>query len=178
MSTLTRSVLAAVRGRNKAARLEDEPVEDLDDETTETGTEGDEDEAPVAEGEDEEIGAESDQEEEGSEDDDPKPQASSDRVRRAEQGRIHAILTHPNADANPGLASELAFGERFYSAKEASALLEHSNAGTGKLAGRMAGRSPKIGSGGAVSPASERQSLVASVKQTIQSLHGRKPENA
>lgn len=180
MSNLTASVLAAVRGRNRASRLENEPAEDLEDETTETetGAEGDEEEVPAAETEEDDTEAEADERPEDTEEDEPKPQASSERVRRAEQGRIHAILTHPRADANPGLASELAFGERFYSAKEASALLENSSGGTGKLAGRMSGRSPRIGSGVSASPASARQSFIADVKHTIQAMHGRKPDNA
>ncbi|MDS1135573.1 hypothetical protein [Nitratireductor indicus] len=177
MSTLTASVLAAVRGRKKGSRLENEPEENLEEDEVETGAEEDEDQ-PAAESEEEDTSAEDDERPEDAEEEEDQPQASSARVRRAEQGRIRAILTHPKADANPGLAAELAFGERFYSAREAGALLEHSSAGTGSLAGRMKGRSPKIGSGSAAGAGNERQALVANVKRTIQSMHGRKPDNA
>ncbi|EKF17071.1 hypothetical protein [Nitratireductor pacificus] len=176
MSTLTASVLAAVRGRKKGSRLESEPEENLDEEVVETGAEDDE-EQPAAESEEEDTSAENDERPEDAEDEEKQPQASTARVRRAEQGRIRSILTHPKADANPGLAAELAFGERFYSAKEAGALLEHSSAGTGSLAGRMKGRSPKIGSGSAAGAGNERQALVAGVQEVIQSMHGRKPKN-
>lgn len=187
MSTLTRratlasSVLAAVRGKMKGERLEDERPDD--DETTEdetpedaedTGTEekasetGDEPKAeddpndPEAEGEDE----------------DEKTSAKgrdASSIRRAEQGRIKAILTHPAAAAHPQLASELAFGAQYYSAKQAGELLQA--AGGGRLADRMSGRSPKLGSGGG-QPQGERQATVSAVKSIIQAKHGRHTKGA
>lgn len=184
MSTLTASVLAAVRGRKKASRLEDdrELPEDMEDEEKKDA-EGEEDETeaeeedrdPAAEGEEDDTAAEGEEKDPDAEDEEDPKQARTSKVRRAEQGRIRSILTHPKADANPGLAAELAFGSRFYSAKEASALLDHSGAAGSRLAGRMNGRSPKIGSGASATPPSERKTLVANVKQTIAAMHGRKP---
>ncbi|MDX1127970.1 hypothetical protein GOL24_27455, partial [Sinorhizobium medicae] len=96
-----------------------------------------------------------------------------------EQGRIRSILMHPKAESNPGLAAELAFGSRFYSAKEAGALLSSASAGGSRLAGRMAGKSPTLGAGtlGAGTPgggkATEKQAVISTVRSTILARHGR-----
>ncbi|WP_265518961.1 hypothetical protein [Nitratireductor luteus] len=185
MSTLTQSVLAAVRGRRKGSRLEDDRTipEEMEEEEKEAEEEEkdpdveEEDRDPDAEDEEEKDEADLDDEEKDpdAEEEEEGKQAGSAKVRRAEQSRIRSILTHPKADANPGLASELAFGKRFYSAKAAGALLDHSGGSVGRLAGRMKGKSPRIGSEPHGSPATERQTLVSNVRQTIQALHGRKP---
>lgn len=170
MSTLTASVLAAVRGRKKGSRLEDDrmPPEDLEDDE-ETVAEDDEEETS-AESEDEEAEAEGEEEEASAEEDEEGERMSADtRVRRAEQSRIRAILTHPGATGNPGLAAELAFGKRLYSAKEAGALLSSSAPTGGRLAGRMQGNSPKIGSGQASSVSAKDQPgrILAAASQII-----------
>ncbi|MDX0967607.1 hypothetical protein GOE06_29405 [Sinorhizobium medicae] len=104
--------------------------------------------------------------------DDGKTSASA--IRRAEQGRIRSILTHPKAENNPGLAAELAFGSKFYSAKEAGALLSSASAGGSRLAGRMAGKSPTLGAGTpGGGKATEKQAVISTVRSTILARHGR-----
>lgn len=185
-AALGSSVLAAVRGMKIGSRLEspDDAEKPEDMEGDEDRAEGDDD--PAAEGDEPEtMEGDDDPDAEGDEDraegdkdpdaegDDPEAKKAS-RIRRAEQRRIQAILTHPKADANAGLAAELAFGARHYPVKEATALLSTSAAG-GRLAGRMGANSPRIGSGTAASAGNERQSLVAMVGKTISAMHGRKP---
>ncbi len=167
-SALTRSVLAAISGK-KGSRLEDERPEEIEDDEKVEGTE-DEDGVSDTDGDtsDDDTSAETEEEET----DDGKASASA--VRRAEQGRIRSILMHPKAESNPGLAAELAFGSRFYSAKEAGALLSSASAGGSRLAGRMAGKSPTLGAG---SPgggkATEKQAVISTVRSTILARHGR-----
>ncbi|MQW73849.1 hypothetical protein GHK50_28330, partial [Sinorhizobium medicae] len=75
---------------------------------------------------------------------------------------------------NPGLAAELAFGSRFYSAKEAGALLSSASAGGSRLAGRMAGKSPTLGAGTpGGGKATEKQAVISTVRSTILARHGR-----
>ncbi|WP_274426755.1 hypothetical protein [Chelativorans sp. YIM 93263] len=177
MSTLTASVLAAVRGRKKASRLEDdrdlpeeieEEEKDAEGEKDETTAE-EEDRDPDAEADDDEPTAEDDGVDPDADDEENQKQAGSAQVRRAEQTRIRSILMHPKADANPGLAAELAFGKRFYSAKEAGALLVHAGGGGGRLANRMKDKSPKIGSGPApaASPKDRPSRIQAAAQQMI-----------
>lgn len=171
-SALTRSVLAAISGR-KGSRLEDERPEEIEDDEKVEGTEDDtsaEDDVSDTEGDtsDDDTSAETEEDETG----DGKTSASA--VRRAEQGRIRSILMHPKAESNPGLAAELAFGSRFYSAKEAGALLSSASAGGSRLAGRMAGKSPTLGAGTpGGGKATEKQAVISTVRSTILARHGR-----
>ncbi|MGH0227884.1 hypothetical protein NKZ03_17485 [Sinorhizobium meliloti] len=171
-SALTRSVLAAISGK-KGSRLEDERPEEIEDEEKVEGTEDDtsaEDDVSDTDGDtsDDDTSAEGEKEEA----DDGKTSASA--IRRAEQGRIRSILMHPKAESNPGLAAELAFGSRFYSAKEAGALLSSASAGGSRLAGRMAGKSPTLGAGTpGGGKATEKQAVIETVRSTIQARHGR-----
>ncbi|TCT28838.1 hypothetical protein [Martelella mediterranea] len=172
---LTASVLAAMRGGQANTHMEDDPEKDnpageLETETTDPDAEGEETD-PDAEGE-------------GAPGDEPEPEdkqdTSASRSARAdERSRIQAVLTHPKAGANAELASHLAF-KTTYSAKEAMAILDASSpsASTGgnRLAGRMAGKTPKLGAGGAPSAQSEKQSLLAAVGGVINARHGR-PSN-
>lgn len=194
MSSLTRaslaaSVLAAVRGR-KANASDDERPEDLEDE--DTNADDEQDVSPDANADDDEPDADAEDNDPDAEDDDADPDADPDaeeekpskeasaRIRKAEQKRIHTILTHPKAQANHGLAMELAFGKTFYSADAATKLLNSSAGGGGRLADRMAGggNKPRLGSGGPASQPTERQAVVAGVHKTIQAMHGRKPKGA
>lgn len=171
-SALTRSVLAAISGK-KGSRLEDERPEEIEDDEKVEGTEDDtsaEDDVSDTDGEtsDDDTSAETEEDET----DDGKTSASA--IRRAEQGRIRSILMHPKAESNPGLAAELAFGSRFYSAKEAGALLSSASAGGSRLAGRMAGKSPTLGAGTpGGSKATEKQAVISTVRSTILARHGR-----
>lgn len=181
-TTLAASVLAAVRGKMKTNRMEDEKPEAEDDvvgdgQETDPDAEGQDDE-PDAGGGDKEPAAEDNPTDPGAEteDDETKPSASS--VRRAEQSRIKSILMHPMADASPALAAELAFGTKAYSAKEAGALLTSAAAGGGRLADRMQGRSPKLGSGGPVEQTTEKQSVLANMGAAIKAMHGRNGKGA
>lgn len=177
-NALTRSVLAAISGK-KGSRLEEERPEELEEDESAEGTEDDtsaEDDVtdPDAETEEEDTSAETEEEQT-----DEGKSASANAIRRAEQGRIRSILTHPKADASAGLAAELAFGSKFYSAKDAGALLSAVGSGGGQLASRMAGKSPKLGAGTpGGGKSSERQAVVASVGKTIQAMHGRNRKGA
>ena len=181
MSSLTRnalakSVLAAVRGKTNGRMEEDRP-EDMDEDNPEEDA-SDPDDDTVAEDEHPDEDAEGEDQDEDAEDERDEPTASASRkVRRAEQGRIKAILTHPRADANPGLAAELAFGSKFYSAKAAGALLGSSAGGT-RLADRMKGKSPQLGSGSGSARPSERQAVVSRVGGIIKAMHGRNKKDA
>jgi len=194
MSSLTRaslaaSVLAAVRGR-KANASDDEQPEGLEDE--EHNADDEQDVSPDANESDDEPDADAEDNEPDAEDDDADPDADPDaeeekpskeasaRIRKAEQRRIHTILTHPKAQANHGLAMERAFGKTFYSADAASKLLNSSAGGGGRLADRMngGGNKPRLGSGGSASQPTERQAVVTGVQKTIQAMHGRKPKGA
>lgn len=173
---LARSVLAAVRGK-----MEEDRPEEIEDDEKAAHDEHDE----TAATDETDPDAEEEKPDENAADDPPaededKPDESArsaSAIRRAEQGRIHAILTHPKADANPGLAAELAFGSRFYSAKEAGSLLS-SSAGGGRLADKMRGRVPAIGAGNPGGAGTERQQLTASVGNIINGLHGRNRKGA
>ncbi|MBD9621882.1 hypothetical protein IB279_02875 [Ensifer sp. ENS06] len=176
-SALTRSVLAAISGK-KGSRLEEERPEDLEEEENAEGTEDDtsaEDNVtdPEAEAEEEDTSAETDEEQTD------EGKTSANAIRRAEQGRIRSILTHPKAESNPGLASELAFGSKFYSAKDAGALLASASAGGTSLGARMAGKTPKLGAGTPGSGKSaERQAVIAGIGNTIKAIHGRNRKGA
>ncbi len=172
-STLARSVLAAVRGKMEEDRPEDVEEEQASDGAPEEEASTD-DVDPDAE---EEKPDENAEDAPPAEDEDQPDGRSASAIRRAEQSRIHAILTHPKADANPGLAAELAFGSRFYSAKEAGALLS-SSAGGGRLADRMRGRVPALGAGSPGGAQTERQQLTSSVGNIIKGLHGRNRKGA
>lgn len=171
-SALTRSVLAAISGR-KGSRLEDERPEEIEDDEKVEGTEDDTSaEDDVSDTDDDTSGDDTSTEDEKEETDDGKTSASA--IRRAEQGRIRSILMHPKAESNPGLAAELAFGSRFYSAKEAGALLSSASAGGSRLAGRMAGKSPTLGAGTpGGGKATEKQAVISTVRSTILARHGR-----
>ncbi|QND31692.1 hypothetical protein HB772_04815 [Sinorhizobium meliloti] len=171
-SALTRSVLAAISGR-KGSRLEDERPEETEDDEKVEGTEDDTSaEDDVSDTDDDTSGDDTSAETDEEETDDGKTSASA--IRRAEQGRIRSILTHPKAEGNPGLAAELAFGSRFYSAKEAGALLSSASAGGSRLAGRMAGKSPTLGAGTpGGGKATEKQAVISTVRSTILARHGR-----
>lgn len=171
-ATLAQSVLAAIGGRGRGLeedRPEDnepeEPTAEADDDTPEAETTEDENTAETEEDDTEANPEETDE-----------TSANGQRIRRAEQGRIRAILTHPAASANPGLASELAFGATLYSAKSAGALLTSAGGGS-RLADKMQGRSPQLGSGGGA-PKTEKQTVLAAVGSTIQAMHGRKSKGA
>ncbi|AEG04247.1 hypothetical protein [Sinorhizobium meliloti] len=171
-SALTRSVLAAISGK-KGSRLEDERPEEIEDDEKAEGTEDDTSaEDDVSDTDDDTSGDDTSTEDEKEEADDGKTSASA--IRRAEQGRIRSILMHPKAESNPGLAAELAFGSRFYSAKEAGALLSSASAGGSRLAGRMAGKSPTLGAGTpGGGKATEKQAVISTVRSTILARHGR-----
>lgn len=174
-TALAQSVLAAIGGRGRG--LEEERPEEIEDDE-ETVAEGDDD-TPEAEGTDEETTAETEEGDEapaGEETDETS--ASSERIRRAEQGRIRAILTHPAAGANAGLAAELAFGATFYSAKSAGALLASAGGGASRLGDRMRGNSPQLGTSGGGGPKSEKQTVLAAVGTTIKAMHGRNRKGA
>jgi hypothetical protein len=190
MSTLTRkntlaaSVLAAVRGKMKTSRMEDDP-EVAEDEIVDDDKEKD----PDADGEEKDPDAEGDEKDPDAEDDPNDPDAEGEdkgdegkttasSVRNAERGRIKGILMHPMADASPALAAELAFGDRAYSVKDAGALLTSAASGGTRLADRMNGRSPKLGSGTSVTPKTEKQSVLAGVGATIKAMHGRNGKGA
>ncbi|MAM13383.1 MAG: hypothetical protein CML23_23615 [Rhizobiaceae bacterium] len=187
MSNVTRglsaSVLAAMRGGRAGNRMEDDPEKENPEEELEN-----EKKDPEAKAEDPEEEAAG----EGAPGDDPKgddpksgdPEredeqktSASASARADERSRIQAILTHPKASANAELAGHLAFSTA-YSAKEASAILNAStpSASTGgnRLADRMAGKTPKLGAGGAPSAQSERKSLLAAVGGAINARHGRR----
>ncbi|WP_176086942.1 hypothetical protein [Martelella sp. HB161492] len=174
MSQITRgftaNVLAAVRGQN---RMEDDPGNaDPEKDSPPEGMEDDpgapddpkNTDDPSAEGEGE-----------GNPDDEPDgDEGSQMSARTAERKRIQAILMHPKAEANAGLAAHLAFSTS-HSFAEASAILNASAATSNgnRLAGRMAGKTPKLGAGGAPSAASEKQSLLAAVGSAMKARHGR-----
>ncbi|WP_176086958.1 hypothetical protein [Martelella sp. HB161492] len=171
MSQITRgftaNVLAAVRGQN---RMEGDPGNsDPEKDNPPAELEGDPNDPkntddPNAEGEGE-----------GNPEDEPDgDEGSQMSARTAERKRIQAILMHPKAEANAGLAAHLAFSTS-HSFAEASAILNASAAtSTGnRLAGRMAGKTPKLGAGGAPSAASEKQSLLAAVGSAMKARHGR-----
>ncbi len=175
-NTLAQSVLAAVRGKTNGRMEEDRP-EDLEGDPAEEEATTEEDDTS-AEGDPPEEDPEGDKPKEGEEEEGEEPKASaSTKIRRAEQSRIKSILTHPRADANPGLAAELAFGTKFYSAEEAGALLA-SSAGGSRLADKMQGRTPQLGSGGGAGKSSERQAVVAGVGNVIKAMHGRNQKDA
>ncbi|RVG28048.1 hypothetical protein [Sinorhizobium meliloti] len=171
-SALTRSVLAAIGGK-KGSRLEDERPEEIEDDEKVEGAEDDTSaEDDGSDTDDDTSGDDTSTEGEKEEADDGKTSASA--IRRAEQGRIRSILTHPKAENNPGLAAELAFGSKFYSAKEAGALLSSASAGGSRLAGRMAGNSPTLGAGTpGGGKATEKQAVISTVRSTILARHGR-----
>ncbi|MHA4733276.1 hypothetical protein [Ensifer adhaerens] len=176
-SALTRSVLAAISGK-KGSRLEEERPEDLEEEEAAEGTEDEtsaEDDVtdPEAEADEEDTAAETDEEQTD------EGKNSANAIRRAEQGRIRSILTHPKAESNPGLANELAFGSKFYTAKEAGALLSSAGGGGSSLGSRMAGKTPKLGAGTpGGGKTAERQAVIAGVSKTIQAIHGRNRKGA
>ena len=176
-SALTRSVLAAISGK-KGSRLEDERPEDLEEEETAEGTEDDtsaEDDVtdPEAEADEEDTSAETDEEPTD------ESKTSANAIRRAEQGRIRSILTHPKAESNPGLANELAFGSKFYTAKEAGALLSSAGGVGSSLGARMKGKTPQLGAGTpGGGKATERQAVIAGVRNTIRAIHGRNRKGA
>ncbi|MQV37539.1 hypothetical protein GHK47_31755 [Sinorhizobium meliloti] len=171
-SALTRSVLAAISGK-KGSRLEDERPEEIEEDEKVDGTEDDTlAEDDVSDTDDDTSGDDTSTQDEKEETDDGKTSASA--IRRVEQGRIRSILMHPKAESNPGLAAELAFGSRFYSAKEAGALLSSASAGGSRLAGRMAGKSPTLGAGTpGGGKATEKQAVISTVRSTILARHGR-----
>lgn len=179
MSTLTRSatlaqsVLAAIGGRGRG--LEEDRPEEIEEEKT---TAEADDETPAAEGDADEPDATADDEEPDAEGDTDETEANAQRIRRAEQGRIRAILTHPSAAANAGLAAELAFGATFYSAKAAGSLLASAGGGGSRLADRMKGKSPALGSSGSGGPKNEKQTVLAAVGNTIKAMHGRNRKGA
>jgi hypothetical protein len=176
-NTLAQSVLAAVRGKTNGS-MEEERPEDLEADEDENQASTEEDDTAAA---DPPADDETDPEKQDEDDDpaDERQASGSDRIRRAEQKRIHAILTHPKAQANAGLANELAFGSKFYPAADAVALMESSGVAGGRLADRMQGRSPQLGSGGAgAGKPNERQAVVASVGKVIQAMHGRKQKES
>lgn len=176
-SALTRSVLAAISGK-KGSRLEEERPEDLEEDENAEGAEDEtsaEDDVtdPEAEAEEEDTSAETEEEQTD------EGKTSANAIRRAEQGRIRSILTHPKAESNPGLASELAFGSKFYSVKDAGALLASASAGGSSLGARMAGKTPKLGAGTPGSGKSaERQAVIAGIGNTIKAIHGRNRKGA
>ncbi|TPW29683.1 hypothetical protein FJU08_12760 [Martelella alba] len=171
MSQITRgftaNVLAAVRGQNRmegdpgnADPEKDNPPAELEDDPNDANNSDD----PSAEGEGE-----------GNPEDEPDgDEGSQMSARTAERKRIQAILMHPKAEANAGLAAHLAFSTS-HSFAEASAILNASAATSNgnRLAGRMAGKTPKLGAGGAPSAASEKQSLLAAVGSAMKARHGR-----
>lgn len=182
-NALAQSVLAAVRGMTNGRGMEEDRPEDVEDDAKPEGEEeaSDQETDPDAEIEQTEEQAEGEGDEPKDDEDDGEPKASAKqagKIRRAEQGRIQSILNHPKAASNPGLAAELAFGKKLYSAAEAGALLNSSAAGGSRLADRMQGRSPKLGSGSGGSEKTERQSVVAAVGNIVQAMHGRKKKEA
>ncbi|UXT47836.1 hypothetical protein FY136_00745 [Agrobacterium tumefaciens] len=189
-NTLAQSVLNAVRGKQKASRAEGEEPENPEEENDTSAEE--QDISPDAEEPDDDTSAETDETDPDAEGGDDDTEAEGDdgeedkqmsrkasaRIRKVEQSRIKSILTHPKAEANHGLAMELAFGKTFYSAETASALLNSSSGSGPSLSSRMAGKSPKLGSGGSGQQATGKQAVLASVGKTIQALHGRNKKEA
>lgn len=144
--SLARAIRAAVGGRNTRKRLEEDKPEDLEDDLKPDEAENDP-ENPDAE-EDEEIQPEADEDEPVA--DEEEKSGDYARGRKAERKRMSAILGSSKADGNPTLAAHLAFNTSM-SAKQAVATLTASGASTTapSLSGRMQGRVPALGSGGA-----------------------------
>ncbi|MGV0909255.1 hypothetical protein [Martelella sp. FOR1707] len=172
MSNLTRGVsagvLAALRGGKAKNRMEDDPEEELPPEEIEGEEEpvGEDDPDPAAEEEGQEPEAEGDEEDD---------KMSARQARGAERRRIQAILTHPKASASADLAAHLAFSTT-HSAAHAGAILNAAgkSGGGNRLADRMAGKTPKLGGGGAPSAKTEKQSLLAAVGSAMNARHRRK----
>lgn len=103
MRNLMATLRDAVKGGPNAAENDDSEMED-DETETETASEDDGDQ-PAAEEDGDEPNAEGDEDEPAAGEDEDKPSASvRRRIAGAERARILAIITHPNADAQPKLA--------------------------------------------------------------------------
>lgn len=142
--SLARAIRAAVGGRKTNKRLEeDRPEDDLKPDEAE-----DDPENPDAE-DDDETKPDADEDQPVADDEEEK---SGDyaRGRKAERKRMSAILGSSKADGNPTLAAHLAFDTNM-NAKQAVATLAASVAShaSPSLSGRMQGRVPALGSGGA-----------------------------
>ncbi len=124
-----------------------------DDEEVVEDTITDDDDDTVAEGEDDDPDAEEDDEENTAEDDDEETKASSYRKGYAAAlNRTAAILTTPEADANPEQAAKLAFGKQYQnlSAKACVGILKTAPKPAKKsgLADRMTGNKHGLGPDG------------------------------
>lgn len=159
--SLASAIRAAVGGRNTRKRLEEDKPEDLEDDLK----------PDEAEDDPENPDAETDPDPEADEDD---PVANDDeeksgdyaRGRKAERSRMSAILGSAKAEQNPSLAAHLAFKTNM-SVKQAVATLAASGSSRAapSLSGRMQGRVPALGNGGAVPKAgSADERLIAHAK--------------
>ena len=145
--SLASAIRAAVGGRAKKPRLEDERPEDLEDENKPEDAETEEEES-AEEHEDENPEAD---EADLDVEDDKDDNSNYARGRKAERRRMSAILGSAKAEANPKLAAHLAFNTSM-SARQAVATLSAAGGGAENrpsLAQRMQGRVPLVGNGGA-----------------------------
>ncbi|MDM7851854.1 hypothetical protein [Pseudochrobactrum kiredjianiae] len=143
--SLARAIRAAVGGRNTRKRLEEDKPEDLEDDLKPDEAE-DDPENPDAE-EDEEIQPEADEDEPVA--DEEEKSGDYARGRKAERKRNSTILGSSLAERNPSLAAHIAFNTNM-SAKQGLATLAAGASTTApSLSGRMQGRVPALGSGGA-----------------------------
>lgn len=161
--SLARAIRAAVGGRNTRKRLEEDRPEDLEDDVQPDEAE-DEENNPDAET-DEDQQPDANEDDPVAEEDEDKPGEYA-RGRKAERKRMSAILGSAKADNNPSLAAHLAFNTNM-NAKQAIATLSASGAAQSapSLSGRMQGRVPALGNGGAKPTAgTPDQKLVAHAK--------------
>lgn len=167
--SLASAIRAAVGGRNTRKRLEEDKPEELEDDLQPDEAEDD------PENPDAETDPDPDAEEEEPVADDEEKPGDYARGREAERSRMSAILGSAKAEQNPSLAAHLAFNTNM-SAKQAVATLAASGSSRAlsSLSGRMQGRVPALGNGGAAPKAgSADERLVAHAKARSAS---RKPQ--
>lgn len=171
--SLARAIRAAVGGRNTHKRLDEGKPEDLEDDLAPDEAEDDPDHPDASD--DEELQPDADEDEPVAEDEEEK---SGDyaRGRKAERKRNAAILGSSLAERNPSLAAHIAFSTNM-SAKQGLATLKAAGSGQSapSLSGRMQGRVPVLGNGGAsptAGTADER--LVAHAKARSASRNARR----
>lgn len=165
--SLASAIRAAVGGRNTRKRLEEDKPEDMEDDLK----------PDEAEDDPENPDAETDPDPEADEDD---PVANDDeeksgdyaRGRKAERKRNSAILGSSLAERHPSLAAHIAFNTNM-SAKQGFAALKAADASRASpsLSGRMQGRVPALGNGGAAPKAgSADERLIAHAKARTASV--------
>lgn len=167
------SIIRAVAGGPTKTRAEGgKPDEDMEYDESDKDSADDQPEDSAADDNPDED-AEGDQPDESGEDDEDTPMAQASatafaRGRKAERGRIGAIMGNEAADANPQLAAHLAFATAM-SVADATAALKAAGPSRpegGRLAGKMAGANqPRLGGnasgGGAAQSQPERIAAAA-----------------